>query len=61
MFCVLVWVLGEVVLFFFFVLVEVMLGIGCGYRVILCSYYEEEVDSIVKVMVIEMCFGEEDF
>nr|XP_031546814.1 cell cycle checkpoint control protein RAD9A isoform X3 [Vicugna pacos] len=54
-------VLGEAVLPFPPALAEVTLGIGCGRRVILRSYQEEEADSTVKAMVTEMSIGEEDF
>ncbi|XP_069327854.1 cell cycle checkpoint control protein RAD9A [Eulemur rufifrons] len=55
-------VLGEAVLPFPPALAEVTLGIGCGRRVILRSYQEEEeADSTVKAMMTEMSIGEEDF
>ncbi|XP_059004897.1 cell cycle checkpoint control protein RAD9A isoform X1 [Mustela lutreola] len=54
-------VLGEAVLPFPPALAEVTLGIGCGRRVILRSYQEEEADSSVRAMVTEMSIGEEDF
>ncbi|XP_034869278.1 cell cycle checkpoint control protein RAD9A isoform X1 [Mirounga angustirostris] len=55
-------VLGEAVLPFPPALAEVTLGIGCGRRVILRSYQEEEeADSTVKAMVTEMSIGQEDF
>ncbi|XP_045631798.1 cell cycle checkpoint control protein RAD9A isoform X2 [Ursus americanus] len=54
-------VLGEAVLPFPPALAEVTLGIGCGRRVILRSYQEEEAESTVKAMVTEMSIGEEDF
>ncbi|XP_032270742.1 cell cycle checkpoint control protein RAD9A isoform X2 [Phoca vitulina] len=55
-------VLGEAVLPFPPALAEVTLGIGCGRRVILRSYQEEEeAESTVKAMVTEMSIGQEDF
>ncbi|XP_045870484.1 cell cycle checkpoint control protein RAD9A isoform X2 [Meles meles] len=54
-------VLGEAVLPFPPALAEVTLGIGCGRRVILRSYQEEDADSSGRAMVTEMSIGEEDF